>query len=200
MRQFILCLALVSLALAAGCAGKRMEVVLLPEADGTVGQVDVRTDGGSQTLKGAYESTTAKDKGKTPEAVVVRDTAEIDEEFGAALSAQPVPPRRFLLYFQSGGTQLTAESTTLLPEIVAVIQERSSRDTSIVGHSDRVGSEEYNLKLSTERARAVADLLLAQGVDESILEITSHGEGNPLIPTQDDVAEPRNRRVEVTVR
>ena len=50
------------------------------------------------------------------------------------------------------------------------------------------------------RAQAVAALLTKEGIDPSILEITSHGKDNPLVPTADQVFEPRNRRVEVTVR
>jgi outer membrane protein OmpA-like peptidoglycan-associated protein len=57
-----------------------------------------------------------------------------------------------------------------------------------------------NLQLSLARARAVAALLAAAGVDPASLEITSHGEANLLVPTGDNVPEPRNRRVEVTVR
>jgi outer membrane protein OmpA-like peptidoglycan-associated protein len=51
-----------------------------------------------------------------------------------------------------------------------------------------------------KRARAVASILLGEGVDPSVLDITSHGENNPLVPTGDQVPEPRNRRVEITVR
>jgi outer membrane protein OmpA-like peptidoglycan-associated protein len=70
----------------------------------------------------------------------------------------------------------------------------------VVGHTDTVGDKLYNYKLSLKRARALASLLVSKGVDRSILEITSHGKDNPLVPTGDQVSEPRNRRVEVTVR
>jgi outer membrane protein OmpA-like peptidoglycan-associated protein len=46
----------------------------------------------------------------------------------------------------------------------------------------------------------VADLLVVAGVEPAIMEIVSHGEGDPLVATEDEVAEPKNRRVEVTVR
>jgi outer membrane protein OmpA-like peptidoglycan-associated protein len=46
----------------------------------------------------------------------------------------------------------------------------------------------------------VAEFLVSRGVDPIILEITSHGEGNPLIKTPDGTAEPKNRRVEIVVR
>jgi outer membrane protein OmpA-like peptidoglycan-associated protein len=56
------------------------------------------------------------------------------------------------------------------------------------------------LLLSTERARHVRDQLVEKGVDAELISVTSHGEDNPLIPTPDEVAEPKNRRVEVVVR
>jgi tetratricopeptide (TPR) repeat protein len=70
----------------------------------------------------------------------------------------------------------------------------------VVGHTDRTGSRRGNMRLSTRRARTVAGLLAGRGVDPGILQVTSHGEENPLIPTPDNVPEPRNRRVEVIVR
>ena len=44
------------------------------------------------------------------------------------------------------------------------------------------------------------DLLVAAGLDAALVEVASHGESNPLVPTPDNTAEARNRRVEVTVR
>jgi len=46
----------------------------------------------------------------------------------------------------------------------------------------------------------VASILFGEGVDSSMLDISSHGKDNPLVPTGDQVSEPRNRRVEITVR
>jgi outer membrane protein OmpA-like peptidoglycan-associated protein len=54
--------------------------------------------------------------------------------------------------------------------------------------------------LALERAQEVAQWLISEGVDANIIEISSHGEENPVVPTKDEVAEPKNRRVEVNVR
>ena len=70
----------------------------------------------------------------------------------------------------------------------------------MVGHTDTMGKKEYNYTLSLKRAMTVAAILRRHGVDASILHITSHGKDNPFIPTGDQVSEPRNRRVEITVR
>ena len=120
--------------------------------------------------------------------------------YGGALAAEPEQAVRFLLYFESGTSRLTIESEAQLPEIHRTIAQRQSKDISVIGHTDRVGSDEDNRVLSLERARMVADLLISQGAATEDLEITSHGESNPLIPTPDDTPEPKNRRVEVIVR
>jgi outer membrane protein OmpA-like peptidoglycan-associated protein len=72
-------------------------------------------------------------------------------------------------------------------------------DVSVIGHTDTIGTRDYNYQLSLRRARKVADLLASHGVDRNMLDIESHGEDNLLVKTGDQVREPRNRRVEITV-
>jgi outer membrane protein OmpA-like peptidoglycan-associated protein len=84
--------------------------------------------------------------------------------------------------------------------VLETIRERAPVDISVVGHTDTVGKKEYNYGLSMKRAKAVASILVAKGIDPSVIDITSHGKDNPLVPTGDQVPEPRNRRVEITVR
>ena len=55
-------------------------------------------------------------------------------------------------------------------------------------------------ELALKRATTVRDLLVAAGFDGSTIEVTSHGEADLMIPTPDETPEPRNRRVEITVR
>lgn len=209
-RLFLLIPLLVGLLV--GCAGPKPQAVptpavappnifvLLPDPDGKVGRIEVSNPQGSQILVAPGQTTTVVKAGGPPSAPITLSDREIAETFGPALSAQPTPPVRFILYFDSGSTELTAESRQLIPQIIASIKERGSVDTSVVGHSDTAGSKEYNYRLSRRRAEAVAQLLIAGGVAPTILEITSHGKDNPAVPTGDNVSEPRNRRVEVTVR
>jgi outer membrane protein OmpA-like peptidoglycan-associated protein len=175
-------------------------VVLLPDADGKVGSLVVSNEAGSRTLDQAGAATRILDARTAPTAPVAMDAAEIQATFGGALAAQPVPPRHFLLYFEHNSTELTPASRSEVPGVIAAIRERASTDTSIVGHSDTAGDAKVNLELSLQRAMAVGGLLTEAGIDPGVLEITSHGEANLLVPTADNVSEPRNRRVEVTVR
>lgn len=181
--------------LLAGCAS-RSYVVLLPSPDGSVGQVTVRGAGGEQVLTQA-QTGAALDGSKAPFEV---SKEQLARDFGAAMAARPVLPEQFLLYFESGGSELTAESKALLSSIVARAKERTAVDMSVIGHTDTQGNAEGNEALALKRAGVIAAQLQGLGLQDAVLTVESHGERNLLVATPDEVAEPRNRRVEVTLR
>lgn len=194
------CFAVVLLLALVGCAGKENLIVLTPNAGGTVGTVELTNEGGKVTLDEAGEATLVRDCQTLPSPPVELSAAEREAIFHDALSAQPLAPQSFLLYFEFGSENLTAASQQLIDAILKSIRERDSQDISVVGHTDRAGDQEYNLTLSLARAKLVRDLLVARGVNADFIQLSSHGEGNPLVPTADNVAEAKNRRVEVMVR
>jgi outer membrane protein OmpA-like peptidoglycan-associated protein len=193
-----LCIATLACAAAvlAGCAAPRSYVVLLPSQDGSVGQFVVRGQRGEQVLNQARYGS-ALDGGAPPFEVKPDD---LQRDFGAAMAARPELPVQFLLYFEVGGAELTAESKALLPRILEQAQSRKSVDMSVIGHSDTQGKAETNEALALERAKSVAAQLREMGLTDTVLAIESHGERNLLIPTPDETPEPRNRRVEITLR
>jgi outer membrane protein OmpA-like peptidoglycan-associated protein len=128
------------------------------------------------------------------------DAAELHHQFKAALSAQPLPPARFTLYFSEGGDTLTAESQTAVTAILDEIKQRPAPDLVVVGHTDRVGALRDNDKLSSKRAESIRQQLVLRGIDADNIQASGRGERQPLVPTADEVAEPRNRRVEILVR
>jgi outer membrane protein OmpA-like peptidoglycan-associated protein len=71
---------------------------------------------------------------------------------------------------------------------------------TVIGHTDLVGSDQYNDALSTQRAQRVRDELVHAGMAGQHVEIASRGKREPLYRTPEGVAEPRNRRVEINVR
>ena len=127
-------------------------VVLLPEADGSVGSVVVTSTGGSQTLNAAGQATGVDAAGETPVAAFTLPEEEIQKTFGAAIAAQPKLPETFILYFETGGAVLTADSAKQLPDVVAAVKARPVPDISVVGHTDRVGTDAVNVPISIERA------------------------------------------------
>jgi len=182
------------------CAPKKNLIVLLPDPDGQVGEIVVENKEGAQVLTEPRHATEIKAADVSPTAPVSIKEEEVLRVFGEALSAQPDPPLRFLLYFISGTPEMTTESQSQIPGILGAIEARKSKDISIVGHADRVGSKEKNYKLGLERAVSTKNILVSKGADPSGIEVASHGEDDPLIKTEDNIAEPRNRRVEVTAR
>lgn len=196
MARFSLLVLLI--ALASGCAKKTM-VALAPDPDGKIGRVSVENAAGSVTIESPYQATTVRGAEKQPAAPVHLGKETLEKIFKEALSIQPERPLHYLLYFREE-TSLTSDSVQLLPDILAAIQDRNSNDISVVGHTDTLGTKEFNTTLSTNRATVVKDLLVKQGVATNAIRTTSHGKENPLIPTGDNVYEPRNRRVEVVVR
>lgn len=192
--------ALLTALVLAGCASApgdaRSYVTLLPSPDGSVGQVLVRGERGEQRIDRARYA--APLDGSSAPAPV--DEARFQRDFAQALAARPELPRHFVLYFESGSTQLTAESQNLLPEILRNAARRASADMTVTGHADTVGSDALNVGLSLKRAQAIADWLSSQRIKLDGLTVQAQGKRSPQVPTPDARAEPRNRRVEVTVR
>jgi len=178
-------------------------IVLLLDPDGKVGTIQVTTEGGSQILDKPGYATEVEDLNKAPIVPHPVNENEIKEIFGPTLSAQPDLSDRFLLfilYFEHDTTKLTHESKNLLPEVLRNIKGRKSNEVYVVGHTDLVGTEVYNIELSSKRASYVRDLLVSKGIKAGALFVSYYGKSRPVVPTKDEVPEPRNRRVEVIVR
>jgi outer membrane protein OmpA-like peptidoglycan-associated protein len=185
----------VAVLLLAGCASER--VVLLPSADGAPGAVLVRDKVGEFRLDRPY----AAIKRAVGNNWTYQSSAqEVTERFGQALSAQPPRPNAYTLYFEMGSDVLTSESQAALNVIRKEIAERPASEVMVIGHTDRVGSAEGNDRLSLKRAELIRGLLIESGVDAGKLEVVGRGERDPLVPTADEVDEPKNRRVEINVR
>lgn len=192
-------LLLLATMLIAGCAGKTT-VVLVPDPDGRTGTVIVSNEAGTVAIDTANQATTISGPQSAPKEPAPMAKEKIETVFSRAIDAQPKPPVHFILYFINDSKELRQDSRKMLPDILQTIEKRHSVDISAIGHTDTVGSKEYNFNLSKERAKAVATYLIGHGVEPGHISVTSHGEGNPLIPTGDNVSEPRNRRVEVVIR
>jgi len=198
---------LLALAYSSGCASAPPKpaaraqdtIILLPDASGKTGAIVV-SSAGKEVLLSQTRQAVVVEAGSPPGRPFIMEDNTVASFAAPALKALPPPPLQFILYFRNDTADLTRDSKAMFRKVLKAVKERDPIDISVVGHTDTVGERDYNYRLSRKRAEAVADLLVATGVDRSILEITSHGKDNPLIPTGDQVPEPRNRRVEVTVR
>lgn len=195
-RALVPLVAVLSLA-AAGCTTHRDLVVLVPGADGHVGKVAVDDGKSTKVLDQANQAVAIGPNGTAPATL---SQHQIHSIFGDALAAAPVHPRRFTLYFDEGTERLTAASQSELPAILADVRGRQAYQIEIVGHTDRLAGESYNDELSLRRAASVRDWLVASGVPADTTIVVGRGERDLVVPTSDNVAEAKNRRVEVTVR
>jgi outer membrane protein OmpA-like peptidoglycan-associated protein len=175
-------------------------VALLPDAEtGTTGRALVSNTGDTVVLSAERDSTLTMANG-APGPVTTLSPADVDRLFGDALAALPRPAGHFTLYFRFESDELTDESRALVVEIVNAVKDRTAPEVAIVGHTDTLGSAAANVELGLKRAMMVRARLVEAGLDPATIDVTSHGEGDLLVRTADDTPEPRNRRVEISVR
>ncbi len=196
VRRALLTLAVLGLVALAGCAGPASRVVLLPQSKASA--VDITVGNQTQVLDQAYQVASVSARGDI--AVDTTTADQVQAQFPQLLLRQPAPEQRYLLYFEPGGSKLTAESEAQLTAVVAVAGTRPGGEIIVIGHTDRVGSLEANDTLSRQRAAAIRELLLARGFAAERVEAVGRGEREPLVATDDEVDEPRNRRAEIVVR
>ncbi len=173
-------------------------IILIPDADGKVGQIFVSNSSSSHTVSQAYMSIEVKDK-STISSPKQLDKENVTDDFSGALSSVPLSQSKYILYFISGTTELTERSKKLINKIVSDVKSREIYDVFIDGHTDTTGSSEKNYQLALERAITVRALFGEKIPQPENVRVTSHGDGNLLIKTADEVNEPRNRRVEILI-
>jgi len=207
-RAVALMVAALATALAAGCGPRRVStapqggdlVVLLPDqADGTVGRASVTTPSASVELVAARESVAVAANRPMPP-VTVMSEADVQRLFGDVLSALPMAPEHFILHFLFESDSLTDESRALLPRILESARNHPFPDVAVIGHTDTTGSATGNYELGLRRANSIRSRLVDAGIERGLIDVTSHGEADLLVKTADDVADARNRRVEITIR
>ena len=202
-----------ALLLPAGCAQYFERVVLLPSADGGPGAVTfaARGETSKAELSKPYEvldiGYDTVQSGTTTEAAVRQRYGKIVPVLPRSPAPQqktiafkPPLPKQHLLYFRSGKTEFTPESRAVFETVINQILAMRDANVTVIGHTDRVGSQQRNDALSLKRAQWVRARLIAAGIAQGRIEAVGRGEHEPLIPTADGVAEPENRRVEIRVR
>jgi outer membrane protein OmpA-like peptidoglycan-associated protein len=101
--------------------------------------------------------------------------------------------------FETDSSEIKRDAMPHITPVVSYLKDNPTRWVWIEGHTDSVGERMYNLQLSTERAEAVRDVLIASGIDKDRVATVGSGEAKPIAPN--DTAEGRkmNRRVEIDV-
>jgi outer membrane protein OmpA-like peptidoglycan-associated protein len=117
--------------------------------------------------------------------------------------APPPPPvaepKQFIIYFGFNKCNITPEADKVLGEAADAAKTDGSASVQIVGHTDTVGSDDYNQKLSDCRANAAKGGLVAKGVPAGSITASGRGETELLVKTGNNVKEPQNRRATIDI-
>lgn len=103
------------------------------------------------------------------------------------------------ILFITGSAELKSNSYKGLDEIVKLMKENPDMKLTIEGHTDDVGTDENNQRLSDNRAAAVKDYIVNKGIPEARISATGYGESKPLTSNATPAGRTQNRRVELTL-
>ena len=112
---------------------------------------------------------------------------------------EPVYVTYYVVFFEFDSSELSNAAKQTLDEAAATALAMKPYKIIVRGHTDRAGSEEYNLGLSEQRALAVASYMIDHGAGRFAIDAEGLGESEPIAKTSDNVRDGRNRRVEVTL-
>ena len=114
----------------------------------------------------------------------------------------PQPPKKVFVLegvnFESGKATITPDSYISLMKVVDIMETFKEATFEIVGHTDNVGSKDKNMQLSADRAAAVKNFLVENGIDESRMVTSGMGDTKPVASNKTPEGRAQNRRIEFT--
>ncbi len=142
---------------------------------------------------------------RAPEEAVAAAPPPVAEAPAAVPTPQPLPApskRKVVLrsvHFEFNQARIQPESRVVLDEAYRILRDETDIAVRAEGHTDAVGSEEYNLRLGLRRAEAVRAYLVSQGIAPERVQAVSFGESRPIAPNDTPEGRAQNRRVELHV-
>ncbi len=103
------------------------------------------------------------------------------------------------IFYETDQYQLKTISYAELDKLVSFLRDNPSLRIEIGGHTDNVGTEEYNIDLSMKRARAVYEYLLGKGIAAGRISYKGYGESVPVSSNETEEGRALNRRTEITI-
>ena len=103
------------------------------------------------------------------------------------------------IQFEYNSSALTEDSQTGIQMLAEFLQRNADLKVELAGHTDNVGSESYNLKLSAERAESVRNALIDKGIDANRLTAKGYGASQPIVPNDTEEHRALNRRTEMII-
>ncbi|MDO6761126.1 OmpA family protein [Tamlana sp. 2_MG-2023] len=130
----------------------------------------------------------------TPGTVANNGCPELSEAVQKSLNAYAKT-----ILFDTGKSTIKKHSAEVLQNIIDILNEYPNAKFTVEGHTDSVGSESLNLKLSDSRAASVKDYLTSNGIDASRLSSKGYGESKPIDSNKTRAGRANNRRVEINL-
>ena len=145
-------------------------------------------------------ATVSLQEGEKPSDIRMMSKEEMNRRFGDVVKAEPLKAKKIILYLNEYNTDLNDNSKADMDLVIKTINDRVPCMVDIIGHTDTTGDSDINIKLSLKRANLVKELLKQKGIDVSSFSVKGYGEEDLLIPTKDNMKEPKNRNVEVFIK
>lgn len=115
--------------------------------------------------------------------------------------AAPAPvARSYMVFFDFDKSDVNQQALATIRQAAGNAKQGGIQRLNVTGHTDRAGSERYNMALSLRRANAVKQVLIGEGIPADAIVVIGRGESEPLVPTADGVREAQNRRVEIILQ
>ena len=172
--------------------------------DKTKAEVKVHTD-----AKGKFEALipvngtySLKYKNFTTDVHYTKMTVPADAGATYEIQVKIEPPVNVVLdnvYFDTGKSTLKASSSKALNDLAEGLKLKSTMIVEIQGHTDNVGTEEENVKLSQQRADEVKKYLVSKGIDEKRISTKGYGPAMPIADNSNEDGRARNRRTSLRV-
>jgi outer membrane protein OmpA-like peptidoglycan-associated protein len=126
-------------------------------------------------------------------------TAEVAPPMAPPPVAVAPVAKNYLVFFNFNKSDLTGDARAIIKTAAGEAAKENTTKLTVTGHTDTVGSDAYNMRLSMRRAVAVEKELVHDGVPEGEIAIFAKGKRDLLVPTADGVKEPQNRRVQIVL-
>jgi len=181
-----------------GCSAKT--TVVLVDSGNAHNAIIVSTNKGSKQLDKVGSFIQLNDKNEAPSKPKIMSKEEINSRYATLFKIAPKKPRTYIVYFKINSTELTEASKKTLNEALKTIQERSPCMVDVIGHTDTVGSNQANAKVSLKRANYVKSMIEERKAKILSLVAKGYGEEDLQMKTADNISEAKNRNVEIFIK
>ncbi len=181
-----------------GCSAKTTVVLL--DSGKARNAIIVSTNKGSKRLNKVGSFVQLNNKNEAPSITKIMSKETINGRYAQLFNIAPKRPRTYIVYFKKNSTELTEKSKKILNEALKTIKKRSPCMVDVIGHTDTVGSNKANAKVSLKRAKYVKRMIETRRIKILSLMAKGYGEEDLQMKTANNISNARNRNVEIFIK